>query len=101
MKYFYYRLTSLHAKSKSASVASCACAECENIVRQPVESDSLASVGYNPETQTLEVEFKHGGVYRYYNVPAHEYSELKNAESPGTHFIENIKAGAYSYIRVN
>jgi hypothetical protein len=70
-------------------------------VRQPVESVNLASVGYSPETQTLEVEFKHGGVYRYYNVPAHEYSELKNAEFHGTHFIENIKAGAYSYIRVN
>jgi tyrosyl-tRNA synthetase len=73
----------------------------ENILREKVESDSLASVGYSPETQTLEVEFNHGGIYRYYNIPAHEYDELKNAESHGTHFIENIKAGAYSYIRIN
>jgi tyrosyl-tRNA synthetase len=73
----------------------------ENIVREQVESDSLASIGYNPETQTLEVEFKHGGVYRYYNFPADEYDELKNADSLGTYFNENIKAGAYSYVRIN
>jgi tyrosyl-tRNA synthetase len=73
----------------------------ENIRREKVDSDSLASLGYNPETQTLEVEFNHGGVYRYYNVPAHEYEELKKADSLGIYFNDNIKAGAYSYVRIN
>ena len=38
--------------------------------RQPVESSSLASVGYEERTRTLEVEFHNGGVYQYLEVPA-------------------------------
>lgn len=33
------------------------------MVRTPVASSALASVGYDPSTQTLEVEFRSGRVY--------------------------------------
>ena len=33
--------------------------------REPVSSSSLVSVGYNPDSETLEVEFKNSGVYEY------------------------------------
>ena len=36
--------------------------------RQSVESSNLASVGYDEEKQILEVQFKHGGVYQYFEV---------------------------------
>ena len=37
--------------------------------RQPVDSSNLNSVGYSAETETLEIQFRHGGVYEYFEVP--------------------------------
>jgi KTSC domain len=31
--------------------------------RQPVSSSNLKSVGYDPRSRTLEIEFHNGGVY--------------------------------------
>jgi hypothetical protein len=59
--------------------------------RQSVESSNLASVGYNEEKQILEVEFKHGGVYQYFDVPENVYKELMNADSHGKYFSANIR----------
>ncbi len=44
--------------------------------RRPVESTSVKSVGYAPETQTLEVELQTGGVYQYGEVPNEDYEEM-------------------------
>lgn len=33
--------------------------------RTPVSSTNLSAVGYDPDTQTLEIEFLNGGLYRY------------------------------------
>jgi hypothetical protein len=41
----------------------------DNMVRVPVSSSSLVFVVYNPESETLEVEFKNSGIYEYYKVP--------------------------------
>ncbi|OQX00458.1 MAG: hypothetical protein BWK73_48340 [Thiothrix lacustris] len=41
-----------------------------------VSSSNLRSVGYDPETATLEVRFRHGGVYQYYNVPEETYTVI-------------------------
>lgn len=49
--------------------------------RRPVESSSLASVGYEEWTRTLEVEFRNGGVYHYLDVPASVHRALMTAES--------------------
>ena len=38
--------------------------------RQSVSSSNLASVGYDPNSETLEIEFKGGTIYRYFNVPS-------------------------------
>ena len=40
------------------------------LTRQPVRSSNLKAIGYNVETQTLEVEFLNGHVYSYAGVPA-------------------------------
>lgn len=65
--------------------------------RQSVESSNLASVGYDAENEILEVEFKHGGVYQYFEVSKNVYEELMNANSHGQYFDRNIKKAGYEF----
>ncbi len=67
--------------------------------RQDVESSMLASIGYDEKSKTLEVEFNHGGVYRYKKVSKKVYEELTNADSIGSYFYHNIRDD-YDYIQV-
>lgn len=59
--------------------------------RQSVESSNLASIGYDSENEILEVEFNHGGVYQYFDVPENVFDELMNADSHGFYFSANIR----------
>lgn len=60
--------------------------------RQPVSSSSLASVGYDPNSETLEIEFAASGkVYEYYNVPQFMYERLLEASSIGQFFNAEIR----------
>ena len=68
--------------------------------RQPVDSSNIRSVGYDDTIQVLEIEFHHGGAYRYLGVPPHMHQALMRAESMGTYFNQNIKP-LYSFTRVN
>lgn len=52
--------------------------------RQSVSSSNLRSVGYDPETKTLEVEFQNGSVYQYFNVPPQVYKGLMTNDHPIT-----------------
>lgn len=65
--------------------------------RQSVESSNLASIGYDAENEILEVEFNHGGVYKYFEVPENVYEELMNASSHGQYFDRNIKKAGYEF----
>ncbi|RTZ01966.1 KTSC domain-containing protein [Flavobacterium sp. GSP27] len=65
--------------------------------RQSVESSNLASIGYDAENEILEVQFKHGGVYQYFDVPENVYEELMNADSHGQYFDRNIKKAGYEF----
>jgi hypothetical protein len=56
----------------------------------PVESSMLQAVGYDPETQTLEVLFNSGERYQYFDVPPEEYEGLMAAESKGRYMQSNI-----------
>lgn len=68
--------------------------------RTPVSSSNLASVGYDPEHEILEIEFRTGSVYQYFDVPVHIYEGLMHASSHGSYFDAHIKKGGYSYTRV-
>lgn len=61
--------------------------------RQPVSSSHLASIGYNSDSETLEVEFSSGRVYEYYNVPQFMYERLMEASSIGAFFNAEIRNG--------
>ncbi len=64
--------------------------------RIPVSSSNIVSVGYDPASLTLEIEFKNGSVYEYTNVPQEEYEAFMNADSKGTYLHSNIKKYPYS-----
>lgn len=51
--------------------------------RKPVQSSVVRSIGYDPESKTLEVEFADGHLYEYYDVPAAIHRRLMTAESVG------------------
>ncbi|WP_216648693.1 KTSC domain-containing protein [Microbacterium oryzae] len=59
----------------------------------------MSSVGYDASSQTLEIEFKNGNIYQYFDVPPSEYSELMRSQSVGIYFSSNIRA-AYRYARL-
>lgn len=67
--------------------------------RKPVESSSIAALGYDPATMTLEVEFTSGRVYRYFDVPELAARRLMKAPSIGAHFGAEIR-DTYHYERV-
>lgn len=55
----------------------------EPIERKPVDSKAVATVGYHAASETLEVEWKSGPVWRYDDVPPDEVDRLLNADSIG------------------
>jgi hypothetical protein len=59
--------------------------------RKLVESSNLASIGYDASTGTLEIEFKNGAIWQYYDFPEHMWNEFEYAESHGKYFNANIK----------
>ncbi|WP_273660229.1 KTSC domain-containing protein, partial [Pseudomonas aeruginosa] len=64
--------------------------------RVQVGSSNLASIGYDPSTETLEIEFLNGRVYEYYGVPETIYTDLMGASSLGIYFRDHIM-NSFSY----
>ncbi len=68
--------------------------------RQVVTSDNLHSVGYDPATLTLEIQFrKTGDVYQYFDVPEHIHRGLMDADSHGKYFHRHIR-GSFLYDKI-
>ena len=65
--------------------------------RIPVTSSNVESVGYDAATSTLEVEFRNGGVYQYFDVPASKHAGLLAASSVGGYLDAYIKKAGYRY----
>ena len=69
--------------------------------RIPVQSSTLASVGYDPDSSILEIEFNSGGgVYQYFGVPEFVHEGLMSAGSKGAYFDHHIKKAGYPYSKV-
>jgi hypothetical protein len=68
--------------------------------RVPVQSRSLASVGYDSNSSTLEIEFRNGSVYQYFGIPASIHEGLMNAASKGNYLDQNVKKAGYPYTKV-
>ncbi len=59
--------------------------------RTPVSSSNVNSIGYDADSQILEVEFNSGAIYQYSGVPECEYYGLINADSKGKYLNLNVK----------
>ena len=70
--------------------------------RIPVTSSQLESIGYDHETEVLEVQFNGGSVYQYDGVPQKVYDTLMTGnEGIGSRFNSLIKRGGYSFRKVS
>ena len=68
--------------------------------RVAVVSSNLAAVGYDPVAHTLEVAFKDGSVYQYFDVPSDLHVGLMAASSHGKYFEWSIKRAGYRYQQI-
>jgi hypothetical protein len=69
------------------------------MIRDPVASSNIASIGYDPDSETLEIEFINGSIYQYFNVPSGLNEQLMVAPSKGQ-FLNTYIRNAYPYSRV-
>lgn len=67
--------------------------------RQAVSSSNVASIGYDPTSTLLEVEFHDGNVYQYFDVPQQVFDGLVGAASVGQYLNAHVK-GTYRYVKV-
>ena len=58
--------------------------------RDPVKSATIRSIGYEAETETLEIEFHRRGTYQYIGVPEFLFRGLMLSDSKGTFFNTRI-----------
>lgn len=65
--------------------------------RTPIISKNIKSYAY--KELTLEIEFKQGRVYQYFNVPESTMQDFIKAESKGDFFKRNI-IGKFMYKEV-
>ena len=66
--------------------------------RLAVALSNVRAVGYDPQTQTLEVEFLSGSVYQYYGVPDHMHAQMMQESSKGK-FLNYYIKNSYPYSR--
>ena len=59
--------------------------------RKSVSSSTIRSVGYEPGSQTLEIEFTSGSIYQYSRVSTEIYRKLMAAPMIGSFFKDNIE----------
>ncbi|MER9273604.1 KTSC domain-containing protein [Mesorhizobium sp. M0643] len=69
------------------------------MIRDPVASSNIASIGYDPDSETLEIEYTNGSVYQYFNVPSALNEQLMAAPSKGQFLNVYIRNG-YPFSRV-
>jgi hypothetical protein len=65
--------------------------------REPVTSEAMRSVGYDPRRRILEIEFASGDVYRYRGVPPELHVDLMQAASHGEFFAHHIRDAGFDY----
>jgi hypothetical protein len=61
------------------------------MLRDPVDSSTIAAIGYDDEREILEIEFVAGTVYRFLGVSEEVFDTFSRARSLGRFFNERIK----------
>ena len=65
-----------------------------------VSSSSIVSVGYDAETETLEIEYIGGGVYQYFDVTRAAHEDLMASDSLGR-FVNTKVKEHYRFVQVS
>jgi hypothetical protein len=71
--------------------------------REAVVSSQLKSIGYDPSTQKMHIEFGRQSVYEYSNITPEFYAAFRAAPSLGSFFLKQIKTkpDLYPYQRID
>ena len=69
--------------------------------RDFVSSSNIRSIGYDANSQTLEVEFTNSFVYQYYNVSQQVFDALMVAPSKGQFLNSHKKNISFSPVQKN
>jgi hypothetical protein len=56
-----------------------------------IESSTIKSIGYDDALNFLEVSYKKGTTYRFYDVPQDLFEDLMESKSKGKFLRENIE----------
>lgn len=64
--------------------------------RIPLDSTNLKEVGYDPETKTLEIQFRNDRIYQYYDVPQVIFNGLMAIPDKGF-YLRKVIGNAYDY----
>ena len=65
-----------------------------------VKSSNVHSIGYDESEGVLEVQFRSGGVYHYYDVPLSVFVGLREAPSKGRYLHKVIKGKGFRYRKI-
>ena len=63
-----------------------------------VDSTSISLIRYEPAYRILEVQFKSGEIYQYFDVPARTYRMFQRAPSKGA-FLNYYIKNKFHYVR--
>ncbi len=69
--------------------------------REPFNSSTILTAGYDPASETLEIEFRNHRLYRYLDVPTEVWQGLRAAQSAGAYFTANIRNDYECWRQVN
>jgi hypothetical protein len=63
------------------------------------QSSHLQSYDYDPDTETLTIQFVNGSIYQYSGVPATEYWNMQQSGGSGSYFVAKIR-NSYPYQKI-
>ena len=75
--------TYVSVKEKSSHYNYKPSSERKDITRVIVKSSNIFSIGYDSVNKILQVEFRRGSIYEYYDVPDIVYQNFMSSESKG------------------
>lgn len=70
------------------------------MTRTPVNSSTIESIGYDPATQTLEVDFKGSGIYEYFGISPELHKDLMESSSKGTFLHFNVIRKKFEFKKI-
>lgn len=68
--------------------------------KDETQSECVADISYNPETEEMTIEFQQRGTYLYHNVPLDTYVDFQTAGSMGKYFNNYIRNFGFEYERI-